>query len=105
MGNTPTQRRPTSLSWTYCDTTSRRFVASRTRTMSSSTIPTTEDRSGLSRAYLEDAVERCLRRPAEMSEAGLAQQFGPALVRHLVAEGVATGLRFGGGRADPDGTG
>src|SRR3954447_13479284 len=101
-GHNPTHRRPTRLSCTYCDTTSRRFVASRTRTMSSSTIPTTEDRSGRSATNLEDAVERCFRRPAEAREPCVAEKFGPALVRHLVAERVPPRLRLRRGRTDPD---
>src|SRR5581483_691048 len=56
-GHRPTQRRPTRFSWTYCETTSRRLVASRTRWMSSSTIPTSEDGSGHRLVRIEEPVE------------------------------------------------
>src|SRR5690348_13511067 len=56
-GQSPTHRRPTRLSWTFCETISRRFTLSRTRWMSSSTIPTYEDGSGQSGVPTEDRVE------------------------------------------------
>src|SRR3954469_19017118 len=45
--------------------------------------------SPVSGAHFEDTVERRLRRPAAVAEAGVAEDLGPLAVTHLVAKAPA----------------